>query len=130
MGQPEAPIEEGEARELLLRERQRIEASLSDLERVRSSELEEVDTATNPLDHGEVIEEEQVDEALASQLRGELEAVGRGEKRLAEGTYGFSVESGEPIPAERLRTIPWAERTETEQERFERTHGGPLEAAG
>jgi DnaK suppressor protein len=130
MSQPEAAIEEGEARELLRRERERIEASLSDHERVRGSELEEVDTATNPLDHGEVIEEEQVDEALATQLRGELEAVERGEKRLAEGTYGYSVESGEPIPAERLRAIPWAERTEKEQERFERTHGGPLEAAG
>ena len=58
-----------------------------------------------------------VDEALAVQLRAELEAVTRAEKRLADGTYGFSVESGEAIPAERLEAIPWAERTAEEEER-------------
>lgn len=35
--------------------------------------------------------------------------------RLAEGGYGLSEESGEPIPIERLRLIPWARRT-TEEE--------------
>jgi RNA polymerase-binding transcription factor DksA len=33
---------------------------------------------------------------------------------------GLSVESGRPIPDERLEAIPWAERTAEEQERFER----------
>jgi DnaK suppressor protein len=126
MSKREPPIDESRARELLQRERERIESSLGDQERVRRSELEEVDTGTDPLDDGEVIEEEEVDDALARQLRAELEAVERAEKRLADGTYGFSVESGEPIPAERLETIPWAERTPEEQERYERTHGRTL----
>jgi RNA polymerase-binding transcription factor DksA len=30
------------------------------------------------------------------------------------------VESGKPIPDERLELIPWAERTVEEQERYER----------
>jgi RNA polymerase-binding transcription factor DksA len=30
----------------------------------------------------------------------------------------LSVESGEPIPVERLETIPWAERTAEEEERL------------
>jgi RNA polymerase-binding transcription factor len=126
MSKREPPIDEAEARELLQRERERIESSLADVERVRRSELDEIDTATDPLDDGEVIEEEEVDEALAEQLRAELEAVERAEKRLEDGTYGFSIESGEPIPAERLRAILWAERTLEEQERYERTHGRSL----
>ena len=126
MSKRQPPIEEGLARELLQRERERIESSLAGLERVRSSELDEIDTATNLVDEGELIEEEEVDEALAVQLRAELEAVERAEKRLEDGTYGFSVDSGEPIPAERLEAIPWAERTTEEQERYERIHGRSL----
>jgi RNA polymerase-binding transcription factor len=126
MSKREPPIDEAHARELLQRERTRIESSLADLDRVRRSELDEIDTATDPLDDAEVIEDTEVDEALAVQLRAELEAVERAEKRLEDGTYGFSVESGEPIPAERLEAIPWAERTAEEQARYERTHGRPV----
>jgi DnaK suppressor protein len=117
MSKTEPPISEAHARELLQRERARIETSLADAERVRSSELDEIGADANLVDKGELIEEEEVDEALAVQLRAELEAVTRAEKRLADGTYGFSVVSGEPIPAERLEAIPWAERTAEEEER-------------
>jgi RNA polymerase-binding transcription factor len=126
MSDRQPPIDAAHARELLRRERERIESSLADLEKIRESELEEIDTDINPYDDGETIEEEQVDNALAEQLRAELAAVERAEKRLEDGTYGFSVESGDPIPAERLETIPWAERTAEEQERYERTHGRAL----
>jgi RNA polymerase-binding transcription factor len=126
MSNRKPPIDEAHARELLQGERERIESSLADLERLRRSELDEIDTATDTLDDGELIEEGEVDEALAVQLRAELEAVERAEKRLEDGTYGFSVDSGEPIPAERLEAIPWAERTTEEQEGYERTHGRSL----
>ncbi len=39
----------------------------------------------------------------------------RVEARLEAGTYGISIESGEPIPAERLEAIPTAERTAEEE---------------
>jgi DnaK suppressor protein len=123
MSKREPPIDEAHARELLQRERGRIESSLADLERLRRSQLDEIDTDTDPVDDGALIEEEQVDEALVEQLRAELEAVERAEKRLEDGTYGFSVESGEPIPGKRLEAIPWAERTAQEQARYERTRG-------
>jgi DnaK suppressor protein len=45
--------------------------------------------------------------------------VKRAERRLVEGRYGLSIESGEPIPDARLEAIPWAERTAQEQERYE-----------
>jgi DnaK suppressor protein len=123
MSEREPPIEEAHARELLGRERERIEASLANLERVRRSELDEIDTGTDPLDDAEQIEEEGVDDAVADQLRSELKAVERAASRLEEGTYGFSIVSGEPIPANRLESIPGAERTAEEQEHHERMHG-------
>ena len=119
MSEKEPPIDEARARELLRRERERIEGSLADLRRTRDSELEEIDTSTDPADDAEQIEEEQVDDAVLQQLREELEAIERAEKRLEDGTYGFSVESGEPIPAGRLVAVPWAERTAGEQQRRE-----------
>jgi DnaK suppressor protein len=126
MSDREPAIDEAHARELLQRERKRIETSLADLKQVRSSEIDEIDTGPNLIDDGGAIEEEEVDDAVAEQLRAELEAVGRAEERLEDGTYGLSIEGGEPIPAERLEAIPWAERTPEEQERFERTHGRSL----
>jgi DnaK suppressor protein len=118
-------IDEGHARERLARERERIETALADARRVRRSEVDEIDTEIEKGTDESFVDEE-VDDALTAQLRAELEAVERAERRVAEGTYGLSVESGEPIPAERLETIPWAERTAEEQERYERTHGGAL----
>ena len=112
-----AEIDEDRARELLARERERVEGSLRDLQRNLQGEVAEVETSTDPVDDAELIEEEQVDAALAAQLSRELEAIERAEARLSEGTYGLSIESGEPIPAERLAVIPWAERTAAEESR-------------
>ena len=47
-------------------------------------------------------------------LRERLAAIERAEKRLADGTYGLSVRSGEPIPDERLEVMPTAELTVAE----------------
>ncbi len=127
MNSTDPPLDEARARELLSRERDRIEQSLAGLERIRKGELEEIDTGIDPADDSEMIEEEQVDDAVAEQLRGELEAVERAEARLEGGTYGYSIESADPIPAARLEAIPWAERTAGEQERYER---GPRREQG
>ena len=59
--------------------------------------------------------QDEFDEGLADDLREELAAVERAEARLAAGTYGRSVESGEPIPDERLEALPTAERTAEEE---------------
>jgi DnaK suppressor protein len=118
MSNREPTLEESRARELLQAERRRIEGSLADLVLLLEGEFDEIDTDTDLLDDGEMIEEEQVDDALAEQLHAELEAVERAEARLRDGTFGFSIQSGEPIPAERLEAIPWAERTASEQEHY------------
>ena len=43
----------------------------------------------------------------------------RAEKRLADGSYGISIVSGEPISDRRLERLPAAERTAEEQRLFE-----------
>jgi DnaK suppressor protein len=67
--------------------------------------------------------EQEFDEGQADDLRAQLAAVERAERRLTDGTYGFSVESGEPIPDERLEAVPTAERTADEQAQRERQTG-------
>ena len=67
------------------------------------------------------VQHELVDEALVAALQDELAAVDRAEARIAEGTFGRSVESGLPIPDERLEAQPLAERTVEEQSEYERS---------
>ena len=116
-------IDPDRARDLLRRERERIEAALADVERAKQSQIDEADTATAAEDDAEVIEGGARDDARGQQLRAELEAIERAEKRLADGSYGLSIDSGEPIPAKRLEAVPWAERTAEEQKRYERSGG-------
>jgi len=106
------------ARELLGAERQRIEHALSGVERQEDSEpADEYDPANLAAD----LYQDEFDEGLEADLRDQLAAVERAEQRLAAGTYGVSVESGERIPDERLEAYPTAERTAAEQERLERS---------
>jgi DnaK suppressor protein len=108
------------ARELLARERARIERLLAD---ARSREADEDADPYEASDVAPDLLEAELGEGQAERLAEELEAVERAERRLAEGTYGLSVESGEPIPDRRLEVIPWAERTAEEQSRYERLGG-------
>ena|SRR5438067_8729690 len=105
------------ARELLARERARIEQALA----AHSEGPLEGDEQVEPGDEGtEDLYQDELDEGRDEDLREQLAALERAEARLAEGTYGLSVDSGEPIPDERLEAVPTAERTVEEQERWER----------
>ena len=108
------------ARELLSRERARIEHALASLSVPGGDELAGQDEMA---DSASRLYEEEFDEGQADDLRAELAAVERAEQRLADGTYGRSVESGEPIPDERLEAVPAAERTVEEQARLEHQTG-------
>jgi DnaK suppressor protein len=106
------------ARELLQAERRRIEKALADLVHTDTGEVSDLDTHLG--DEASDLYEDEFDEGLAENLRDQLAAVERAEQRLAAGTYGLSVESGEPIPDARLEAQPTAERTVEEQARYER----------
>lgn len=102
------------ARELLAAERERIERALGRLGRQDTGE--ETDDLY-PANLASELYQDELDEGLADQLRADLAAVERAEARLAEGTYGLSIESGQPIPDERLEALPTAERTAAEEAR-------------
>jgi DnaK suppressor protein len=110
-----------EAKELLRAERERVERLLSDQTAAGAedrSTANDENQGGNPLeDPAEPLVSEMVDDAIVESLRDRLAAIERAEQRLADGTYGRSVESGAAIPDERLRADPAAERTVEEAER-------------
>jgi DnaK suppressor protein len=107
-------MEPERARDLLARERRRIEYALG----VHTGAALESDENVEPGDEdSEDLYQDELDAGRAADLRAELAAVERAEKRLDEGTYGLSVLSGEPIPDGRLEARPTAELTVEEQQR-------------
>jgi DnaK suppressor protein len=106
-------METERARELLAAERRRLERALA--QRTRQDDGEQSDPFFDPANLAADMYLEELDEGLADDLRVQLAALERAEKRLADGTYGLSIESGEPIPDERLEALPTAERTAEEE---------------
>jgi DnaK suppressor protein len=103
------------AKELLTREREQIEAELASLGRETP---EEGDARREPGDfNSEGLYQDEFDAGRAQDLKARLGAVDRAEARLADGTYGVSVQSGETIPDARLEAHPTAELTVDEEER-------------
>jgi DnaK suppressor protein len=100
------------AAELLRAERLRIERSL--ITRQHQDDGEEADDQ-DPGNLASDLYQDELDEGLRSDLVAQLRAVERAEARLAAGTYGLSVKSGEPIPDERLEVSPTAELTVEEE---------------
>ena len=108
------------AKQLLQQERERIQEELSTLRAAHGDgddELARVDQHT--ADAGSELFENERDQSLITRLEQDLAAIERAEQRIEEGTYGISVESGEPIPDGRLEAIPWADRSAEEQSRLE-----------
>ena len=101
------------AHQLLAAERERIEREIAELGSEAAGDRDEPD------DRGsEDLYQQEFDAGRAADLQDQLAAVERAEARLADGTYGLSVESGEPIPDGRLEALPTAERTVAEEERL------------
>ena len=102
-----------------------IDALLGNLE-VRgdeqSSELADYDQ--HPGDQANETLEQEMDESKRAILQDERSAVVQALQRLEEGTYGYSVDSGEEIPPDRLKAMPEAIRTVDEQRRYEASNRG------
>jgi len=52
--------------------------------------------------------ERERDLALSAQARAAIDEIDAALKRMEAGTYGICSHSGQPIPRERLKAIPWA----------------------
>jgi RNA polymerase-binding transcription factor len=105
-------VDPDRARSLLADERMRIERELARLGRAdgapQDEDLDAGDQATD-------LYQDELDESRERDLRDQLEAVARAEARLAAGTYGVSIESGQAIPDDRLEARPTAELTVEEE---------------
>lgn len=114
-------MDQARARELLAAERARLERLLAaDPDRPEAAAQtgeagvgDEADDATRRIT-GET------GAAVSQLVRQRWAALERAERRLAAGTYGRSVRSGQPIPDERLEADPLAELTVEEAAAGER----------
>jgi DnaK suppressor protein len=82
----------------------------------------ERDAGDGDIDAAQPLEHEALDSAIVESLHERLAALTRAEQRIADGTYGKSLESGRPIPDERLEVDPAAELTIQEAARHHHQH--------
>jgi DnaK suppressor protein len=104
-------MDDERARTRLQAERARVEGLLADTTAAGSDDRAAANDGGDMADPAERLTAEEVDDAVVGGLRDRLEALERAERRLAEGTYGRSVRSGQPIPDDRLEADPAAELT-------------------
>ena len=110
------------ARMLLAAEREQIEHQLGELVHPDEADAVEADEF-DPANLAPELLQDELDEGRREELKEQLAAVERAEHRVAAGTYGLSVQSGEPIPDERLEAVPTAELTVAEADEEARRLG-------
>jgi DnaK suppressor protein len=106
-------MDEQRARALLEAERTEVRALLDDTETGGQEDRESEDEAAtgDSSDAAQPLAAEGMDDAIAESLQSRLAVLDRALARLDGGTYGRSVQSGLPIPADRLEADPAAELT-------------------
>jgi DnaK suppressor protein len=110
-------MDQDRARELLRTERARVQGLLGDTARAAREDRDAANQPGDMTDPSEPLTDEEIDDAVVAGLQDRLAAVERAEQRIGEGTFGYSILSGEPIPDERLEADPTAELTEEESQR-------------
>jgi len=117
--------------EFIRQQRQRLEELREELVRMHGG-LEE-DQRERAEDEGDMTENDsgdmsqslltrEVDATVEEQVERRIQHVERALQKIAEGTYGLSDDSGEPIPRGRLEAVPEATRTIEEQQRSRETY--------
>jgi DnaK suppressor protein len=106
-------MDDARGKELLAAERERVEAELAT---VRGEGREGGDDQKPAGDfNNEALYEDELTAGREQDLERRLEKVERAEERLAAGTYGLSIRSGDAIPDGRLEAEPTAELTVDEE---------------
>lgn len=100
------------ARALLAAKRAEVQELLAETEAAgREDRGSEDEKGVDVADPAQSLTQQGMDDAIAESLNDRLAALERAERRLADGSYGRSVQSGKPIPDERLEADPAAELT-------------------
>jgi DnaK suppressor protein len=112
--------------EFIVRQKERLQDLRAELERVRDGVQEDEHfraeeegdfTEHDSGDMSQSLFTREVDATVERQVERRLEHVERALRKIEEGTYGLSDDSGEPIPKGRLEAMPEAIRTVEEQQR-------------
>jgi DnaK suppressor protein len=120
----EVTVDTEHARELLKAQREELTELLGRNQSAVAQDLTAEDEQGADIDDpAQPLTQEGVDDAISASVRERLTGVDRAEARLAAGTYGKSVLSGDPIPDERLEAEPSAELTVDEQAEKDRAEG-------
>jgi DnaK suppressor protein len=109
-------MEYAKAKKLVDAERLRVEHLLAAMDEDGRDDRTAADQPGDMFDSAEPLTKEGTDDAIKTGLQERLAAIGRAERRLVDGTYGFSVLSGKPIPDDRLEADPAAELAVEEAE--------------
>jgi RNA polymerase-binding transcription factor len=104
-------MDDQRAQALLRDERLRVERLIAESRDDAGSDRAAAGETGDIADPAERLTAEEIDDALLEGLQTRLDAIGRAEQRLRDGTFGRSVRSGEPIPDDRLEADPAAELT-------------------
>lgn len=112
-------MDQDQARAALLAERDEVRSLLGVTETAAAAdrETEDEEASGDYADAAQPLADEGMNDAIAQSLRDRLDQIDRALSRLDDGTYGFSVRSGKPIPDERLEADPAAELTVEEAAR-------------
>ena len=106
------PAAQRELREMLVRERDRIDSSLRSLleaeGRLGASQAEEGAALGAPADVATDLAEEELDQGLAEAARRRRAEVDAALRRVQLGRYGICERCGADIHTARLRALPWA----------------------
>ena len=105
-------------KELLLAKEKDLKEHMARLgDDARNSRSADVEDPIDQVISTEAKAEKFQEESMASDTLADVQdALGR----IADGTYGVSLESGQPIPAARLEAVPWAKYTVEEQEKYDK----------
>ncbi|MFC4617274.1 transcriptional regulator [Camelliibacillus cellulosilyticus] len=90
-----------------------------------SGELSQYDN--HPADSGTALFEREKDMVLRKMAHEELNDIYAALQKFEEGTYGLDEETGEPIPLERLETLPTARTTKEHSPNQAINHDRPIE---
>jgi len=104
------------ARRLLNAERSRVEQLLNETAKAAEEDRAAADERGDLSDRAEPLTAEEANDAVAAGLRERLAALDRAERRIEQGTFGYSIRSGLPIPEPRLEADPAAELTFEEEQ--------------
>jgi DnaK suppressor protein len=118
-----AIMEIDRAQALLLTERRRVEQLLKETGEAGQADRTAANQDGDMFDSAQPLTDEGTDASVQAGLRDRLAAIERAEKRLADGSYGLSVQSRLAIPDERLEADPAAELTIEEARRRDEPDG-------